>query len=135
MDTIQIANVLFQGSDDEVSSITIMSVPRTKSHLKVSSRLTDVLRLVKERLSKRAKLAKAVRYRVSKKGDCYSARRGKMLKFQLDEESLTVLQDNHIQWTRDPAQFWNHSSSSRYGIPATSAQTVCRYLQAIHDNA
>ena len=102
----------------------------------MSRRLTDVLGIVKDHLSKRPELAKAMRYRISRKGDQDAGRRGKLLQFkEVDQETLTLLQDNHVQWVQDPILFWNQSSKAFYNLPTTSVQAVGCYLQARRDNA
>lgn len=102
----------------------------------MSRRLTDVLGIVKDHLSVRPELANAVRYRISRKGDQDAARRGKLLRFkEVDQETLALLQNNHVQWEQDPTIFWNQSSKVPDGPPTTSVQVVGCYLQALRDNA
>ena len=102
----------------------------------MSRRLTDVLGIVKRHLSERPELAKVIDYRISKKGSQDASRRSKLLKFkEVDQETLTLLQDNHVQWTQDPTLFWNHFPEAQFSLPTTSVQVVGCYLQALRDNA
>lgn len=93
--------------------------------------LDDILRQITTIQSRRPDINNHFSYRIEKKGDRDSRRRTKSLEIGiLDEETKTLLQTSHQQWTNDPSVFWLQAKTYPTSQLPPIAQIASYYLQA-----
>ena len=98
--------------------------------------MTKALINIDQMLSNDNELSKLVPFRVQPKGKYDKARLELLMQYQgPDEDTLSLLRDNHHRWLQNPSSFWICPELVMAGVSDPQAEIVSRYLQHDRDNA
>ena len=96
--------------------------------------IIDALLQIRGLMLENDELVKLIPFVIKHKSQNEKARFEKLLCYELDDQTLDDLEQNHKDWMTDPSLFTNKIKSSEQAVSDPWTRAISEYLDTAHDN-